>query len=179
MAMASLQGAPTDSMHSKAVDANLPRPPALAPATVWERLLIAGRAPDRYNSPTLADDTAAHICAWLEFEPSISSNRPHSEQRKRRRTTYVELPFTPCGTDDPILKRFEYRASQGTQGWEILRLLEVISRLRRTSRLLLLRRVALFAPRNTAQRATCRKVHELTAEQIRVIMHSMVYMVEL
>ena len=33
-------------------------------------------------SPTV-DDTAARVCAWLEFEPSISPDRPHPEQRKR------------------------------------------------------------------------------------------------
>jgi hypothetical protein len=40
------RGAPADSTHSKAVGADLPRPPALTPATVWERFLVANRAPD-------------------------------------------------------------------------------------------------------------------------------------
>jgi hypothetical protein len=35
------RGAAANSTHSKAVGADLPQPPELTPATVWERLLVA------------------------------------------------------------------------------------------------------------------------------------------
>jgi len=90
------------------------------------------------------------------------------------RGTYVELRFF-----NTLLRRclslqtFEYCASQGMQGWELDRLLDMILRLRRTSRLPFLHRVALCA-RGKAPRPTCGKVQALTAEQVQVVVHSMV-----
>jgi hypothetical protein len=40
------RGALANSTHGKAVGADLPRPPALTPATVWERFLVVTGVPD-------------------------------------------------------------------------------------------------------------------------------------